>query len=147
MEIILIKDIDRIGKAGDIKNVKDGFARNYLLPQKKAIIASSGNIATIERIKKAAENERMARDDEFGRLAALLTNTELNFVRKADENGHLFGSVSENHIVEALEEKEIKISKTNVILEKHIKELGEYEVKISFTPEIFADIKVTISTE
>ena len=89
----------------------------------------------------------MARDDEFGRLAALLTNTELNFVRKADENGHLFGSVSENHIVEALEEKEIKISKTNVILEKHIKELGEYEVKISFTPEIFADIKVTISTE
>ena len=147
MKIILVKDIERVGKAGDILTVKDGYARNYLLPQKLAIVANKFNTTKIENIKKESEADKLAMESAYNALASKINGIELAFVRKADENDHLFGSVSENHIVQALAEQDIEINKANVKMEKHLKEVGEFEVKIGFTSEIVAGIKVNISSE
>jgi large subunit ribosomal protein L9 len=147
MKIILVKDIEKLGKAGDILTVKDGYSRNYLLPQKLAIVANKFNTTKIENIKKEADAEKLALENAYAALVAKINGIELTFSRKTDENGHLFGSVSENHIVAALAEQEIEINKTNVKMEKHLKEIGSFDVKIGFTSEIFAEIKVNIESE
>ena len=107
MKVILIKDTEKLGTAGSVLKVKDGFARNYLLPKKLAIIANKHNLSKLEQIKKEAEAEKMALENEYKLLVDKINNMELIFVRKADENGHLFGSVSEHDIVEELEKQEI----------------------------------------
>ena len=147
MKIILVKDIEKLGKAGDILTVKDGYSRNYLLPQKLAIVANKFNTTKIENIKKEADAEKLALENAYAALVAKINGIELTFSRKTDENGHLFGSVSENHIVAALAEQEIEINKTNVKMEKHLKEIGSFDVKIGFSSEIFAEIKVNIESE
>ncbi|RLC50156.1 MAG: 50S ribosomal protein L9 [Candidatus Cloacimonadota bacterium] len=147
MKVILIKDTEKLGSAGSVLKVKDGFARNYLLPKKIAIIATKNNLSKLEQIKEKAEAEKTALENEYKLLVDKINNTELIFTRKADENGHLFGSVSEHDIVEELEKQEIKIHKSNVELEKHLKELGEFEVKIAFTPAISANLKIKVEKE
>ena len=147
MKVILIKDTEKLGTAGSVLKVKDGFARNYLLPKKLAIIANKHNLSKLEQIKKEAEAEKMALENEYKLLVDKINNMELIFVRKADENGHLFGSVSEHDIVEELEKQEIKIHKSNVEMEKHLKEIGEFEVKIVFTSSISANLKIKVEKE
>lgn len=147
MKIILTKDIKKIGNAGDVLKVADGFARNYLIPRKLAIVASKNNINRIETIKKEAELARLEVENKYKAIALKLADVELSFVRKADENGHLFGSVSEADIANALAEKELEVHKSNVNLEKHLKELGDFDVEIMFTSDIKANIKVNIENE
>ncbi|MFC1887915.1 50S ribosomal protein L9 [Candidatus Cloacimonadota bacterium] len=147
MKIILTKEIKKLGSAGDLVNVADGYARNYLLPRKFAIIATKNNINKIESIKKEAEIAKLEIENKYKAIALKLADVELSFVRKADENGHLFGSVSEIDIANALEEKELEVHKSNVNLSKHLKELGSFDVEILFTTEITANIKVNIENE
>ena len=147
MKINLIKDINKVGSAGDVISVADGFARNYLLPKKFAVIATKNNITRIEAIKKEAELTRLEVENKNKAIAMKLADVQLNFSRKADENGHLFGSVSEIDIANALEEKELEVHKSNVNLEKHLKEIGTFDVEIMFTTEITATIKVNIENE
>ena len=147
MKIILIKDIEKLGSAGSVLKVKDGFARNYLLPKKMALIATKFNLTKLEKIKKNAAAEKMALENEYKLLIDKISNTELVFIRKSDENGHLYGSVSEHDIVEGLEKQDIKIHKSAVEMEKHLKEIGEFEVKIAFTPSISANLKVKVEKE
>jgi large subunit ribosomal protein L9 len=147
MEVILTKDIKRIGEAGEIMKVKDGFARNYLLPKGLAIVANEYNKNKIEAIKKEALKVREELHNKYKALVDLLEDVELTFSRKADENDHLFGSVSENDISEALAEKEINVHRSHIILPKHLKELGSFEVEIEFTSEIKTNIKVNIEKE
>lgn len=147
MKIILTKEIKKVGEAGDLVNVADGFARNYLLPNKFAIIATKGNIARIESIKKEAELAKLEVENKYKATVLKLADVELTFQRKADENGHLFGSVSENDIALALEEKELDVHRSNVNLEKHLKEIGSFDVEIVFTSEITTNLKVNIENE
>ncbi|KQC06473.1 MAG: hypothetical protein APR54_07170 [Candidatus Cloacimonas sp. SDB] len=147
MKVILTKDIKKIGSAGEVLNVANGFARNYLLPHKFAIIATKNNLNRIETIKKDAEIARLEVENKYKAIALKLADVELNFIRKADENGHLFGSVSENDIVKALEDKEFEIHRSHVNLEKHLKELGAFDVEIMFTSDIIAKVKVNIENE
>jgi len=147
MKIILTTDIRKVGSAGDVVKVADGFARNYLLPKKYAIVASKGNLARVETIKKDAEIARLEIENKYKATVLKLADVELTFQRKADENGHLFGSVSEKDIASILEEKELDVHKSNIVLEKHLKELGSFEVEIAFTSEIKANIKVNIENE
>ncbi|MBN1327741.1 MAG: 50S ribosomal protein L9 [Candidatus Cloacimonetes bacterium] len=147
MKIILTKDMVKLGEAGSVINVAEGYARNYLLPQKIAVPASKPNLAKIEAIKKQAELERLEIENHYKALVLKLENVELTFSRKADENDHLFGSVSEIDIVNALGEKEIEIHKSHVSIEKHLKEIGSFEVPIVFTQEIQTQLKVKIEKE
>ncbi len=148
MKVILAKDIKKLGEAGSIVKVANGYARNYLFPQNMAISATSKNINKIEDIKKKAEEEKLAMHSEYLALANKITKVkQLTFCRKADENDHLFGSVSENDIIKALAEKEIIVHRTNVIMDKHLKELGTFDVEIEFTSEIKANLKVNVEKE
>src|SRR6056297_2729711 len=109
MKIILVKDIKGLGNGGEVVEVKNGYARNYLLPQKLAIVANKYNLTKIATLAKEAEAERAALESKYKATVLSLKDLELTFLRKADENDHLFGSVSEQDISEALAEKEIDV--------------------------------------
>ncbi len=147
MKIILATDIASLGQAGDIVTVANGYARNYLLPQNLAVLATKGNLSRIEKIKKEAEIKRLALENEYKALAKQIEGVELSFTRKADDDEHLFGSVSEFDIVNALAEKDIKIQKRNVKMEKHLKEVGNFEVLIHLAADIETNIKIKVDKE
>lgn len=147
MKVILVKDMQNLGEAGSVLTVANGYARNYLLPQGFAIMANAYNLAKVEDIKKVAETERLEINNKFKALAAKVDGVELSFVRKADENDHLFGSVSDKDIADALTEKGIEISKAVIKMEKHLKEIGDFEVSVVFTSEINATVKVNVDKE
>ena len=147
MKIILLEDIYKVGLAGDVVKVANGFARNYLLPKNKAILAKSGNLKQIESIKARAEAKKLQEYDNLKNIAEQLKNDTLEFIRKADENGHLFGSVSERDIIEHYNNKGIKLQRTMVELESHLKQVGEFEVNLAVANDINIPIKVIISKE
>jgi len=147
MKVILVKDIAKMGLAGSVIKVADGYARNFLLPKKLVILVTKNNLAKIETIKKKAELEKLEIENHFKALALKISDITLKFTRKADENDHLFGSVSENDIVKSLAEKGIEIHKSVVDIQKHLKEIGSFEVKIAFSSEITANLKVNIEKE
>jgi len=147
MKVILVKDMQNLGQAGSVLKVADGYGRNYLLPKGFAIMANAYNLAKIEGIKKVAEAERLEINNKFKALAAKVDGVELTFLRKADENDHLFGSVSEKDIADALNEKGIELSKAVIKMEKHLKEIGDFEVSVVFSAEINATVKVKVDKE
>ncbi|MFA7056752.1 MAG: 50S ribosomal protein L9 [Candidatus Cloacimonadales bacterium] len=147
MKLILITDVKDLGMAGDVVTVKDGYGRNYLLPKKYAVMATQDALKKIESIKVTAEKVRNSRLEEYRALLAKVHEVSLTFTRKADENGNLYGSVSEYDILDAMNEKGIKLNKNNVIIEKHIKEINDYEVKISFGTDLTTTIKVAVVKE
>jgi len=147
MKVILAKDVKKLGEAGSIVKVADGYARNFLLPKKLAVPATKLNLSKVEVIKKAAEAEKLALESKYHELVQKLSDVELVFVRKADENDHLFGSVSETDISKALAEKDIDVHRSYVIMEKHIKEIGSFDVEIDFTSDITTTLKVNVDKE
>ncbi len=147
MKVILMTDVEKTGVAGDVLKVKDGFARNYLLPKKLAIVATKNNMNRVATIKEKAEVERLKKLDELKAWAKALENVVIRFERKADENGHLFGSVSETDIAHELDKKEMDIHKSMIQMEKHIKEIGETMVPVKFSAEVVANLKVIVAKE
>jgi len=147
MKVILVKDMQNLGEAGSVVKVANGYARNYLLPKGFAIMANDYNLAKVEEIKKVAETERLEINSKFKAIAAKVDGVELTFTRKADENDHLFGSVSEKDIADALAEKGIELNKAVIKMEKHLKEIGDFEVSVVFTSEIKATVKVKVDKE
>lgn len=147
MKLILIKDVKDLGMAGDIITVKSGYGRNYLLPQNYAVMATKDALKKIEAIKAQAEKVRNSKLEEYKAKLEKLKTVTLTFNRKADENGSLYGSVSEFDIVEAIKEKGIEINKNNVNIEKHIKEIGDSEVEISFGSDLTATVVVSVVKE
>jgi len=144
MKVILTETIDKIGKVGQVINVKDGFARNYLLPKRFAIVATPSNLKKITEIETEAAVKASKRNEEFRQMAAKISGLEACFSKRAEQDGRLFGSVSEVDIVNYLAENEIICTKSQVIMDKHIKSTGEYEVKISFTSEISTLLKIKV---
>lgn len=147
MKIILLKDIHKLGLAGDIVKVANGYARNYLLPKNFAILATKGNVVKVEKIKQEAEKERVIIRTEQKELAEKMNDIILTFKRKIDENEHLYGSVSEVDIQKELKNMGFEISKSNIKMEKHIKELGSFDVEIALTSDIRSKIKVNVEKE
>ncbi|MGC9140987.1 MAG: 50S ribosomal protein L9 [Caldimicrobium sp.] len=147
MQVILKKDIPKLGKAGDIVKVKDGFARNYLLPKGLAILANQKNLKALEKERKIilakAERERK----KIQSLAEKLQGQTLTLYRRVVEEGRLYGSVSAIDIVKALEERGIEIDKNQVLLEEPIKSIGVYEVKIKVGADLSVPIKVEVIEE
>lgn len=147
MKLILIEDVIKLGKAGDVVSVSPGYGRNFLLPKKIAVLATPKSMKNLDAIKKAAEEKALRAESLLKATALDIDGIELTFFRKADETGHLYGSVSDNDIVNAINEKGFDIHRNMIKGDKHIKELGNYTLTVSFTPKIQASINVIIRPE
>jgi len=147
MQLVLRKSIEKLGKIGDIVNVKPGYARNYLLPQGFAMPVSAANIATIETEKVAeAQREAEARERALAD-AERLAGASVTVSAKASEEGHLYGSVTAQMIAEALGKEGFDVAPKLIVLEEPIKEVGVYEVKITIDKNVESDCRVWVVSE
>jgi large subunit ribosomal protein L9 len=147
MRVILQKDVLNLGDAGEVKEVKDGYARNYLFPKKLAIRASDGSTKMALHQKRLAELKKDKRVREMKSVAGSLDGQSVEVKVKVGENGKIFGSVTANDIANALSEKGFSVDKRKIDLEQPIKALGEYKLKLKLAEGISAQITVTISGE
>jgi large subunit ribosomal protein L9 len=144
MELILLEDIDKLGSFGSIVKVANGYARNYLLPKKLALVATDEN-------KKRAETERKLRTLRAGKelakaeeLAQLLEKTPCTIRKQAGENDRLFGSVTALDIIKALKAEGIELDKKSILIKEPLKALGIYTIQAKLHTEVVADIKVWV---
>jgi large subunit ribosomal protein L9 len=147
MQIILQEDIDKLGHRGEVVTVKPGYARNYLLPRKLAIEATTGNMKALERIRGALAKKTATELEAAQKQAALLNGVSLAFKRKTGENDQMFGSVTSADIAEGLTAQGFKIDKRQVQLADPLKALGEYNVTIKVFRDVTAEVKVHVDKE
>lgn len=145
MEIILLEHVDKLGKMGDKVQVKSGYARNYLLPQKKALRATEANIAYFEKQKAELEAHNQALFDEASKKAEELKGFNAVLIRQAAETGQLYGSVTIRDIANAINEAGYSLERRLVSLDKPIKYLGVYQVKLNLHPEVSQTVLVNIA--
>jgi large subunit ribosomal protein L9 len=148
MKVLLIQDVDNLGYAGDVKQVAKGYGRNYLIPQKMAVLATPGALKQAETIRKAAEKHRAQQMADAQAMANQFANLELVFERRAGETGRLYGSVTSTDIVEAIKAlTEIEVDKRKVTLPEPIRMLGQQEVSIKLMVDVSATVKVMVLPE
>jgi large subunit ribosomal protein L9 len=147
MQIILQEDIEKLGHRGDIVTVKPGYARNFLLPRKLAIEASTGNMKALERIRTSLGKKTATELDAAHKQAELLNGVSLHFTRKTGENDQMFGSVTAADIAEGLAAQNFKIDKRQVQIVDPIKALGEYPVTIKVFRDVTAQVIVHVAKE
>jgi len=147
MEVILKDDVVNLGNRGDLVKVADGYARNYLLPRKLALQATSANKAVVEQMKNAAARRSATEKAQAEALAVKLEPVVLDFTRKSGEAGHLFGSVTSADIAAALEAKGFEIDRRKIVLAEPLKSVGEFKVAIKLYREVSAHIKVNVVAE
>lgn len=145
MEVILLERIERLGQMGDIVRVKDGYARNYLLPQKKALRATKDNMAHFDGQRAQLEAQNLERRNEAEAAAAKMEGLSCVLVRQASDMGQLYGSVSSRDIADALSEAGVKIEKRQVSLDRPIKTLGIHGIRIVLHPEVFVQVDVNVA--
>ena len=147
MELILRDDVDKLGRRGDIVKVKDGFARNFLLPRGLGMPVNAANKAMIDKEQKA-NLARLAKERaEFEALAERVATLRFIAPRKVGENDVLYGSVTSGYVAEFLKAKGIEIDKRKVLLDEPVKHLGEHEIKIRLHPEVQAALKLLVTKE
>jgi len=147
MKVIMLQNIEKVGKQGDVINVKRGFARNYLTPRGLAIYATPANMKKLDLIKSQLADQEQKMLAELKILAEKIASTKLVFVRKVDEHGSMFGSVSELDIVHALSEQGITLHKNALAMDKHFKELGEMAVPVHLHKDINTTLSIVIEQE
>lgn len=147
MKVILLDDVAKIGKKYDVKDVADGYARNFLIPKKLAELATPAKLEKLDELKKAAATDAENKLKEIQALASKLDGQELTITEKIGKEGQLFESINSKKISEALEKAGFKIDKKQINLDKPIKELGEFDVKINFDMGLEATIKLIILGE
>jgi len=144
MEVLLHKDVEKLGKAGDIVEVAPGYARNYLFPRRIATVVTKENLMRLEFEKRRAEREAQRRREALMKLAEKLQSVSLTIPAQASESGTLFGSVGEAQIAAALREEGYEIEQAAITLDQHIKETGVYAVDVELAPDITATIRVWV---
>jgi len=145
MEVILLERVEKLGAIGDVVKVKDGFARNYLLPRKKALRANEANRKVFEANRARIEEENAERRTDAEKSAKGVEGKSVKLIRQASNAGHLYGSVSARDIAEALEGVGAHVAKSQVVLDRPIKEIGVHEVKIALHPEVSVTVKVNVA--
>lgn len=145
MDVILLERVEKLGQIGDVVTVKAGFARNYLLPRKKALRANEANKKVFEANRAQIEADNAKRRDNAETEAKALDDKSVTLIRQASNTGQLYGSVSARDIVEALAEDGIKVAKSGVVLGRPIKTIGLHEVKISLHAEVARTVKVNVA--
>ena len=145
MEVILLERIEKLGQIGDVVTVKNGFARNFLLPNKKALRANEANRKVFEVNRARIEADNAERRTEAEKSAGGVEGKSVQLIRQASNVGALYGSVSARDIVEALEKEGAKVSKSQIVLDRPIKAIGVHEVKVALHPEVSVTIKVNVA--
>jgi large subunit ribosomal protein L9 len=147
MEVILKEDVANLGHRGDVVKVAEGYGRNFLLPRKLALQATTSNKAVIEQMKAAAARRSASEKALAETLAAQLEPVVLSFTRKSGENGHLFGSVTSADIAHELEAKGFEVDRRKIQLVEPIKAVGSTSVAIKLHREVTAHVKVEVATD
>ncbi|RUM90229.1 MAG: 50S ribosomal protein L9 [Thermovibrio sp.] len=144
MKVILIRDMENLGKVGDIVNVKDGYARNYLIPEGIALPATDSNVRRVKNELQSLRKKAERQIQRFKEIAEKLNQTRVTIEHEAGEEGKLFGSVTTSQIEKALHKAGFEdVEKKQIVLEKPIRETGTYEVKI----HLFKDIEATVTVD
>lgn len=144
MELLLKQNIDHLGRIGDVVKVKSGYARNYLLPRGLAVMVTKNNVAEIERARAQALLEEQSRVASLKELAAKIAEASVTIEGRANEEGHLFGSVSGAQIAAALRAKGVVVEDKQVRLENPLKEIGVFDVKVHLHASVEATVKVWV---
>jgi len=147
MKIILRQNFDKLGKIGEIVDVKDGYARNYLIPRKIGFIATEGNLRALEEEKKQHVSQQTKALQHANRMAAEFEKVSITLKVKVGEDEKLFGSVTSQMIADALVEKGITVDKRIIELEEPIKALGIYTINVKLHPEVIGKVKVWVVRE
>ena len=145
MQIILLERIEKLGAIGDVVNVKDGYARNFLLPNKKALRANEANRKVFEANRARIEADNAARRDDAQNESGNVEGKQVVLIRASSNAGHLYGSVSVRDIVDALVEQGAKVTKSMVVLERPIKTIGVFDVRVALHPEVSVNVKVNVA--
>ena len=145
MDVILLERVEKLGAIGDVVKVKDGFARNYLLPRKKALRANEANRKVFEANRSKIEEDNSNRRGEAEKASKGVDGKTVQLIRQASNTGQLYGSVSARDIVDALEAEGAHVTKSQVVLDRPIKEIGMHEVKVALHPEVSVTVKVNVA--
>lgn len=147
MQIILLENVKNLGKKGELKNVSDGYARNFLFAKKLAEVATKEAVVRVESLQKKEKMTELENSEKTKKLASELKDELIEIKAKGKEEGKLFGSISAKDIVRELGALGFEIPEKSVMLENHIKEIGEYEIKISLAQGVETKIKLKVSKE
>lgn len=145
MQVILLQRVGSLGQMGDVVNVKNGYARNFLLPQKKALRATKENLAQFENQRAHLEAENLEHKKEAEAVAEKLDGQSFTSIRQAGDTGQLYGSVSTRDISEVVTEGGFSIDRRQVILERPIKALGLHDVKVQLHPEVIVKVVINVA--
>ena len=145
MDVILLERVEKLGQMGDVVKVKTGFARNFLLPQKKALRATDANKKVFEAQRAQLEAENLKHKEEASKVAAKMDGASVVLIRQAGEAGHLYGSVNARDIATSLTDAGFTVSRGQIGLATPIKELGIYEVRCSLHPEVSVNVSVNVA--
>jgi len=145
MEIILLERIEKLGTIGDVVNVKDGYARNYLLPNKKALRANEANRKVFEANRAKIEADNASRRTDAEGHAKDVDGKSVVLIRASSNSGQLYGSVSVRDIVDALNEDGANVTKSMIVLERPIKTIGVFDVRVALHPEVSVNVKVNVA--
>jgi large subunit ribosomal protein L9 len=144
MKLLLIKDVPKIGKKGDIIEAKEGYARNFLIPNNLAVAATESAMKQVEAEKKAVERKKEKEKERAQELAAKLKGYTITLRHKAGDEGKLFGSITSSEIAEALKAKGFEIDKKQIVMDDHIRLVGHHDVSIKLHPEVTAQLPVEV---
>jgi large subunit ribosomal protein L9 len=147
MKVLLLKDVYKLGRAGDVKRVADGYGRNYLLPQNLAVLATAGALKQAERIRELASAQRAILNNEMGGVAEKLADFQVSFPAKASETGKLYGSITTQMIADAVSEKVgVEINRRQIDTQP-VRMLGEHKGRVRLTVDLIPTIKVVVYRE
>jgi len=145
MEVILLERVEKLGAIGDVVKVKDGFARNFLLPNKKALRSNAANRKVFEANRARIEAENASRRSDAEKEAGNFNDVSVTLIRQASNTGQLYGSVAVRDLVEAITADGHKVNKAQIVLDRPIKAIGMHEVKIALHPEVSVTVKVNVA--
>jgi large subunit ribosomal protein L9 len=147
MKIILLEDVPSLGRRGEVREVKDGYARNFLLPQKLALTATAVHLKNLEHIKARQDSQAAKGLAHAQSQAAVIDGLHLEVSRQASDEDRLFGSVGRNDIAAFLTQHKVEVERRRIGLDEPIKSLGEFSIPIRLHPEVTAQLKVTVVRE
>ncbi|RZT54783.1 50S ribosomal protein L9 [Sphingomonas aurantiaca] len=145
MDVILLERVEKLGAIGDVVKVKDGYARNFLLPNKKALRSNEANRKVFEANRARIESDNASRRSDAETEAKTFNDTTITLIRQASNTGQLYGSVAVRDLVDALVADGHKVAKSAIVLDKPIKAIGVYTVKVALHPEVSVAVKVNVA--
>jgi large subunit ribosomal protein L9 len=147
MNVILLEHIEKVGAKHEVVKVKDGYGRNYLIPKGLALVANKPNMARLDGLKKQGAKKEAVIIAAFREMVAKLAGNKISIAAKAAENGHLYGSVTAQHLSKALADLGVEADKRIIEMPEEVKELGNYSATVKFHPEVIATVDFTVVQE